>query len=114
MYSLLKRSLLLIFAVVITSSVSFSQNDDMKMSHDNSNEKSMEKSMEPVGVKTDEGMLYGKSIDSKMTITEYADLMKNPSASNETVVAVKRKCIRSLSVNGLLDAFIRRNKYYKS
>jgi hypothetical protein len=89
MYSLLKKTMLLIVAIVITSSVSFSQNDDMKMPHESSNEKTTEKSSEPVGVKTDDGMLYGKSIDPKMTITEYADLMKDPNASNETVVVVR-------------------------
>lgn len=89
MYALIKKSFLLIFAIVITSTVSFSQNDDMKKSHENHDPKAVEESKEPVGVKTDDGILYGKNNDSKMTITEYADLMKDPVSNNDKVIVVK-------------------------
>ncbi|HMS63668.1 MAG TPA: DUF4920 domain-containing protein [Ignavibacteria bacterium] len=83
MYKSVKCFLLLLIAVAITTSVSFAQHDDMK------SESKGEKSMEPVGVKTDVGVLYGKSYDPGMTLVSYEELIKDPSANNDKVVMVQ-------------------------
>ncbi len=47
------------------------------------------KSDEPVGVKVADGMLYGKDYDRSVNFTEFADLMKEPSANNEKTILLK-------------------------
>ena len=82
MLNLLKRVTLFLIAITFMSSVSYSQ-DDMKI------EGKEMKSMEPVGVQTADGMLYGKDYDPGMTAVDYGDLLKNAEANNDQVILVK-------------------------
>ncbi|MEZ4823915.1 MAG: DUF4920 domain-containing protein [Ignavibacteria bacterium] len=67
------------------SSVSYSQNDPSS-GMEGSKE---EKSMEPVGVKTSAGMLYGNAIDESAKQLTYGDLLGNAESVNNTVVTVR-------------------------
>lgn len=89
MIKLIKGVTLLIFTLALMSSVSYSQ-DDPTMDH-GMNHGKKEKSMEPVGVQTGDGVLYGKDFDPTMTVVDYGDLLKNVEDNNNKVVAVKGK-----------------------
>ncbi|MBK8553363.1 MAG: DUF4920 domain-containing protein [Ignavibacteria bacterium] len=85
MFNLLKRITLLSLALVLMSSVAFSQ-DDPTMSH----EKPL-KSNEPVGLKTSDGMLYGQDYDVSLPVMDYGDLLKNADDNNNKVIMVRGK-----------------------
>ena len=67
------------------SSVSYSQGDP-SMGMENSKE---EKSMEPVGVKTSGGMLYGNSVDESAKQLSYGELLSNAESVNNTTITVR-------------------------
>lgn len=83
MFNLLKRATLFSLAIVLISSLAFSQ-DESKMDHGKK-----EGSMEPVGVQTSDGMLYGKDYDPGMTVMNYGDLLKSAEDNNDKVILVK-------------------------
>lgn len=87
----MKTISIFIFAILLMSSVSYSQNDekvqkDPSMNMENSKE---EKSMEPVGVKTSAGMLYGNAIDESVKQLSFGDLLANAENVNNSVVTVR-------------------------
>ncbi len=85
MINLLKKIALFSLALMLMSSVSNSQ-DDQSMNHGKK-----EKSMEPVGVQTQDGMLYGKDYDAEMQPMAYGELLQNAEKSNDKIVVVKGK-----------------------
>lgn len=87
MFKLFKRTSLIVLAMVMISSLSYSQ-DDMKVDP-SSHEHHEKKSMEPSGVAVEDGMLYGKAYDGTLTIMSFSDLMSNPQDLDGKVVLVK-------------------------
>ena len=71
------------------SSVSYSQNDEMKTDPSTGVEAKEEKTMEPVGVKTSAGMLYGSAIDENVKQLSFGDLLGNAESVNNTIVTVR-------------------------
>ena len=78
----LKQFSLIAVTLILMSSASYSQ-DDPTMTHGKK-----EKSMEPIGVQTADGMLYGKDYDPGITAITFGDLMKNVDDSNGKVILV--------------------------
>lgn len=85
MLNLLKRITLLSITIVLMSSAAYSQ-DDPSMDHGKK-----EKSNEPVGLKTSDGMLYGQDYDVSMPVMDYGDLLKSADENNNKVIMVKGK-----------------------
>ncbi len=83
MSKLIKEIFALIVFTLLLTSVSYSQHD---MHMDGSDKK---KNYEPEGIKTDDGMLYGKDYDRTMTVTDFSELMKNAAANDGQTVLIK-------------------------
>jgi hypothetical protein len=81
----MKTISIFIFAILIMSSVAYSQGDP-SMGMENNKE---EKTMEPVGVKTSAGMLYGSAIDENVKQLSFGDLLGNAESVNNTIVTVR-------------------------
>ncbi len=85
MFKLIKNIFLSVLALLLLSTVSYSQHDE--------NIKLLEKDAklldEPAGILMPDGILYGKDYDAAMTVTEFSDLMNNPSGNNDKVMIVK-------------------------
>lgn len=82
MTNLLKKLFALIAFLAMITSVSYSQ-------HDMKTESTDMKKYEPVGIKTDDGILYGKDYDATMPVVTFGDLMKNTEANNGQTILVK-------------------------
>lgn len=86
-----KKLVIFAFSVLLINSVSYSQ-DDMK--HQEAGEvkgdsKTDVKSDEPVGIKMEDGILYGKDYDPGMTMISFSDLMSSSADLNGKMVLVK-------------------------
>ncbi len=90
MYDLIKKFLFFALAIILISSVSNGQ-DSKKMDQDGvkMNMGSTKVTMEPVGVKVQDGILYGKEIDPAASVIEFSDLINNAKDNNGKIVVVK-------------------------
>lgn len=85
MLKFIKTISIFVFTILLISSVSYSQGDPsmgMEKSKD-------EKSMEAVGVKTPNGMLFGSPIDQNVKQLSYGDLLGNAESVNNTIITVR-------------------------
>ncbi|MDQ3020145.1 MAG: DUF4920 domain-containing protein [Bacteroidota bacterium] len=89
MLNLFKRITLFAFAIILISSVSYSQ-DDTK-SHDDMKKKETDghSTDEPAGIKMSDGVLYGKDFDPSMTVIEFGDLMTAIQDNDGKTILVK-------------------------
>ena len=87
MFNIFKNFTLLLIAILMTSSVIYSQNDQ-NMDHKMDNSKGTVTD-EPVGIKMSDGILYGKDYSTDMAIIEFADVIKGASDNNGKVVLIK-------------------------
>ena len=77
MYNLIKRIYFYSICVLLLSSLSVAQDSHKTSSSD------------PVGVKTADGMLYGKEFDPSVTTLTFGELMASVENNNDKVVVVK-------------------------
>lgn len=82
MSELMKKFYLMLMIFAVSATIATAQNDSKEGKMDM-------KSDDPVGVKVADGMLYGKDYDRSFTVTEFTDLMKEPSANYDKAVMVK-------------------------
>ncbi|MBS1516977.1 MAG: DUF4920 domain-containing protein [Bacteroidetes bacterium] len=78
----------LFIAVLLLSGTFFIQNLTLAQD-DSKTESKTEASDEPVGIKMEDGILYGKDYDHGMQIVEFSDLMKDADNNKDKTVLVK-------------------------
>ena len=82
----MKKFYLMLMIFAVSGTIATAQHDSKEGAMDM-------KSDEPVGVKVADGMLYGKDYDRSFTVTEFTDLMKEPSANYDKTVMVKHTTV---------------------
>lgn len=83
MFNIIKRISLFAIIIFIASSISNAQ-EDKHGTHNGD-----KKSDEPVGIKMNDGMLYGKDYDPSMKVVEFGDLISSSSENNNKLVLVR-------------------------
>lgn len=87
MINLFKKISIFTAGILLISTLSYSQDDSKQMESEQM--KGNHKSMEPVGVRMDDGMLYGKDYDHSMNVMTFSDLINSTADNNGKVIIVK-------------------------
>lgn len=85
MHNFLKTTLLLMIALILTTGISYSQNDE---AHPHDQESYHSKTGLPEGLQLTDGTLFGKDYDPTMKVLDFSEVISNADANNEQVILV--------------------------